>query len=156
MTPALTHQIISYQNHIQTGNIKQAKELLDTIIESFPHDQVYKIFALSDETYKASLLYHRIHQVARYWQGENLKDKTIALYCQLGFEYSLLFLRYLPLVHAQNPREIQLLVKPQYYEFFSRNLPDLYTVVAQSENSKKQRSQYDYHCDLFSDRKSVV
>ena len=145
MTPALSQQITSYQHHMQKGEVFQAREVLNILIETFPNEQMYKVFALSGEIYKASLLYHRIHQMTKYWQGESLQGKTILLYCEFGFEYSLLFLRYLPFVYSQQPKEIQLLVAPEHHDFFVKNMPDLYTIV-----DEKAKGSCDYHCDLFS------
>lgn len=75
-----------------------------------------KDFAIVSQT----LLYKDLLGTKPYWQGENIKDKTLFVYYEAGLGDTLMYLRYISLIKDKCKK---ILFKPQvgFYDLFKEN-----------------------------------
>ena len=59
------------------------------------------------------------------WTGEPLQGKTLLLYYEQGFGDTLQMLRFLPLIHAREPRQVYLMVQEPLRALVERNHPQI-------------------------------
>ena len=90
--------------------------------------------------------YPNIMKTAKYWEGEDISDKTIYTYYEAGYGDVLMFVRYLPLLQEKCKH---IIFKPQapLAELLEENFPDIEIMKYFKHESE---IEFDYHIPFLS------